>query len=213
MTPLRRFASPPQVGAAPAVRQSRPGGASRGGVLARRQVLVFLAAGPLAGAAFATHAGAPGLLPGGRRQGQARLRFFGLSVYDATLWTEPGFEAAQFERHRFVLELHYLRTLYGKAIAERSLKEMRGVGNVSEAQATRWLDAMTRLFPDVKDGDHIAGLHLPGEGARFTLNERPLGDVPDAEFARLFFGIWLSPATSEPRMREQLLAAAGRTLS
>ena len=211
MTPLRRFASPPQGGAAPAVRQSRPGGASRGGVFARREMLVFMAAGPLAGLARATHAGAPGLLPGARRQGQARLRFFGLSVYDATLWTEPGFEVSAFSRHRFVLELHYLRTLYGKAIAERSLKEMRGVGSVSDAQAAGWLEAMLKLFPDVKEGDHIAGLHVPGEGARFTLNERPLGEVPDPEFARLFFGIWLSPATSEPQMRTQLLAQAGVT--
>ena len=99
----------------------------------------------------------------------------------------------------------------GKAIAERSLKEMRGVGSVSDAQAARWLEAMLKLFPDVKEGDHIAGLHLPGKGARFTLNERPLGEVPDAEFARLFFGIWLSPATSEPQMRTQLLAQAGAT--
>jgi len=177
----------------------------------RRQLLMAVPAACVAGLARATHAGAPGLLPGGRRLGQARLRFFGLSVYDATLWAEPGFDAAQFERHRFVLELHYLRTLYGKAIAERSLKEMRGVGRVSEAQATRWLEAMIQLFPDVKDGDHIAGLHLPGEGARFTLNDRRLGDVPEAEFARLFFGIWLSPATSEPQMRGQLLAQAGTT--
>lgn len=177
----------------------------------RRQLLIAVPAAVCVGQARATHAGAPGLLPSGRRLGQARLRFFGLSVYDATLWAEPGFDAVQFERHRFVLELHYLRTLYGKAIAERSLKEMRGVGSVSDAQATRWLDAMLKLFPDVKDGDHIAGLHVPGEGARFTLNERPLGDVSDAEFARLFFGIWLSPATSEPQMRTQLLAQAGTT--
>ena len=211
MTPPRRFASPPHRGAAPAVRQSRPGGASRRGVVARRQMLVFLAAGPLAGLAHATHAGAPGLLPGGRRQGQARLRFFGLSVYDAALWVEPGFEPASFERHRFVLELHYLRTLYGKAIAERSLKEMRGVGPISDAQAERWLAAMLQIFPDVKDGDHIAGLHLPGQGARFSLNDRPLGEVMEPEFARLFFGIWLSPGTSEPQMREQLIAQAGRT--
>ena len=85
------------------------------------------------------------------------------------------------------------------------------VGSVSDAQATRWLEVMGRLFPDVKDGDHIAGLHLPGEGARFTLNDRPLGEVPDADFARLFFGIWLSPATSEPQMRSQLLSPVGST--
>jgi hypothetical protein len=31
------------------------------------------------------------------------------------------------------------------------------------------------------------------------------GDIRDAEFARLFFGIWLSPRSSEPAMRQALL--------
>jgi hypothetical protein len=29
--------------------------------------------------------------------------------------------------------------------------------------------------------------------------------VADAEFTRLFIGIWLAPETSEPRLRRQLL--------
>ena len=35
---------------------------------------------------------------------------------------------------------------------------------------------------------------------------RTVGEVADAEFARLFFGIWLSPRTSEPQLRQALLA-------
>lgn len=177
----------------------------------RRQLLTTLPLWALfagAGVAHAAHAGPPALLPAGQRRGQGRLRFLGLSVYDAALWVEPGFEPEAFERHRFVLDLHYLRNLNGKAIAERSLQEMRRVGSISDAQAERWLAGMTRLFPDVKDGDHIAGLNLPGQGARFTFNGEPLGDLMEPEFARLFFGIWLSPATSEPRLRQSLLALA-----
>ena len=34
------------------------------------------------------------------------------------------------------------------------------------------------------------------------------GDIRDVEFARLFFGIWLLPDTSEPRLRQALLAQA-----
>ena len=32
--------------------------------------------------------------------------------------------------------------------------------------------------------------------------------LSQADFARVFMGIWLSPKTSEPAMREQLLAGA-----
>jgi hypothetical protein len=32
-----------------------------------------------------------------------------------------------------------------------------------------------------------------------------VGDIADAEFARLFFGIWLSPRTSAPALRQALM--------
>ena len=37
-----------------------------------------------------------------------------------------------------------------------------------------------------------------------TMREQ-LGEVADERFSRLFFGIWLSPKTSQPAMRETLL--------
>ena len=104
-----------------------------------------------------------------------------------------------------MLELEYLRDLKGQAIAERSLQEMRRAGPLPEAQAQRCLAEMQRIFPDVKAGDRITGQHLPGTGARFWFNGRPAGQVDDASFARLFFGIWLAPTTSEPDMRLALL--------
>ena len=41
------------------------------------------------------------------------------------------------------------------------------------------------------------------------MNGKPIGDVRDAEFNRLFFGIWLSSKSSEPKMRRELIGAAG----
>ena len=57
----------------------------------------------------------------------------------------------------------------------------------------------------MKPGDRIMGLYQPGSGAVFRFQGRTVGEVADPEFARLFFGIWLSPQTSEPRLREALL--------
>lgn len=64
------------------------------------------------------------------------------------------------------------------------------------------------LFPDVKSGDSITGVNQPGKGALFLSNGRVLGEISDPEFARLFFGIWLAPQTSEPQLRRNLLARA-----
>ncbi|MBT9463803.1 MAG: chalcone isomerase family protein [Hydrogenophaga sp.] len=143
--------------------------------------------------------------------GKARLRYWGFDVYDASLWALPGFDARQFENQRFGLELAYLRDFKGADIAERSIDEMQGLAPIEPAQATRWTQAMSSLFPDVKRGDRITGVHVPGSGARFYLNGKLLGEVADDAFSRLFFGIWLSPKTSQPRMRETLIQGTGGT--
>jgi hypothetical protein len=40
---------------------------------------------------------------------------------------------------------------------------------------------------------------------RFFHNGRQTAQLRDAEYARLFFGIWLAPQTSAPAMRTALL--------
>lgn len=138
-------------------------------------------------------------------QGQGLLRYLGLRVYQARLWTQPNFRPSAPLEQPLVLELEYLRSLKGTAIAERSLQEMRRVGPMDEAQGLRWLGEMQRLFPDVQAGDRLSGLLLPGQGARFWHNQRLLGQIDEPQFARLFFGIWLAPASSEPQLRTALL--------
>jgi hypothetical protein len=141
--------------------------------------------------------------------GSARLRYWGFDVYDASLYARQGFDIQRFEDQRFGLELSYLRAFKGSDIAERSIDEMKGLAAIEPAQARRWLSAMSALFPDVQRGDRITGVHVPGSGARFYLNGRLLGEVADDAFSRLFFGIWLSPKTSQPRMRETLIQSLG----
>jgi hypothetical protein len=136
------------------------------------------------------------------------MRFFGLDIYDARLWVSAGFRAAAYAQHPLALELTYLRSLSGRAIAERSLKEMRRIGTVSAAQEQRWLATMEDTFPDVKNTDRLTGVHVPATGAKFWFNGQLRGAIADAEFSRLFFGIWLSETTSEPRLRAELLARA-----
>jgi hypothetical protein len=147
-------------------------------------------------------------LPGALWTGAARMRYFTFNVYDASLWVAPGFNASHYARSVFGLQLSYLRSLDGHAIAQRSLVEMRRGASLTAAQEQGWLAAMQQAFPDVKAGDRITGLHQPGVGARFWFNGMARGTVPDAEFSRLFFGIWLAESTSEPGLRTALLAKA-----
>jgi hypothetical protein len=125
-----------------------------------------------------------------------------MPVYRGTLWSVEG--TFSFDEP-FALELLYHRALDGRRIAERSVEEMRALARHDPAALARWGEAMVRIFPDVRKGDRIAGVHLPGQGARFFHNGRVLGEIADPAFARAFFGIWLDPRTSRPDFRARLL--------
>jgi hypothetical protein len=144
------------------------------------------------------------LLPGARLVGQGRLRWLGLTVYDARLWS-PAPAGEDLLLQPFGLELEYARAFKGEKIAERSIAEMARIGSFAPDQAQQWLDTMKRVFPDVGPGDRITGVQRSGQEALFFHNGTPRGTLSDAEFTRLFFGIWLSPRTSAPQLREQLL--------
>jgi hypothetical protein len=102
------------------------------------------------------------------------LRFWGLDIYQARLWVRPGFQAPDFARHTFALELDYLRNFTRTEIATRSIEEMRRISRFSDARAEEWQGALRAALPDVKKGDSITGLHLPGTGVRFLLNGKTL---------------------------------------
>ncbi len=145
-------------------------------------------------------------LPGPRLQGRGALRFLGLRVYDARLWTGAApLSATDFAAVPLALEIEYARGLSGPKIADRSLQEMRRQGDLPAADAERWLGAMRQIFPDVRAGDRITAVLVPAMGVRFFINGRLKGDIRDPQFARLFIGIWLSPQTSEPSLRDALL--------
>jgi hypothetical protein len=140
--------------------------------------------------------------------GSAKLTLFGFDIYNASLWVGKGFERDHYAKHPLTLELTYLRSFKGSAIANQSLKEMRRVESFSEAQGDIWLAALTKVIPDVKKGDRLMGLYQPGKGLRLMFNGAslpPLTEVPDPTLARIFTGIWLSPNTSAPAMRELIL--------
>ena len=148
-------------------------------------------------------------LPQGNLIGKARLKVWGFEVYDARLWVPAGFDPARFGTFPLALELAYLRDFKAQDIAERSLKEMRRTQPIGDDQAIRWQADMLRVFPDVRKGDRITGVNKPGEGAAFWVNGQASGEIRDVEFSRLFFGIWLSPKTSELPMRAALLGRSG----
>jgi len=170
----------------------------------RRALLYSLAAAALPTMAR-TQVDLDTVLPGARLHGRGEMSFLGQTVYEARLWVTDGFSPDAYTRRPLALELTYAMSLPGRRLASRSLQEMQRQRTLTAAQRSRWLAAMEQAFPDVAKGDRLLGVLVPGSGARFFHNGDLRGEVADPEFATLFFGVWLSPRTSEPALRSMLL--------
>ena len=138
--------------------------------------------------------------------GQGTFTYFGLKIYDAELWVGPQGVAAG---SPFALDLRYARKLDGLKIADASAEQMEKIGAGTIAQRKAWLATMREIFPDVREGARITGVNVPSAGASFYLDGKLLGSVPDPQFARAFFGIWLDEKTTAPALRKALLQDAG----
>lgn len=141
-----------------------------------------------------------------RLAGFGQMRFLGLSIYDVRLWVGSEFDAHAFASYPFALELTYHRAFTSQAIAQRSIQEIERQGEVSPELLRQWTVRLTQWLPDVKAGDVLTGLYLPGQGMQLWRGDEAIGAIDDPELARYFFGIWLSPQTSEPNLRNALLA-------
>ncbi len=145
------------------------------------------------------------LPPDWRIQGQGEMRWFGFRLYQASLWAPEGRWQTGLP---YALELRYARDIPSARLVQASIEEMQRLGSADDARLARWKLDLERVFPDVRSGDVIHGLHLPQHGAEFYHQGRLTGRIEDVEFARAFFAIWLDPRTREPGLRARLLGGA-----
>ena len=86
-----------------------------------------------------------------------------------------------------------------------SVHEMANLDYVTPDQRTRWGALMARIFPDVRKGDRLTGVHTDDGVVRYFHNGRAIGSIDEPGFARAFFGIWLDPKSSRADFRRKLL--------
>jgi hypothetical protein len=146
-------------------------------------------------------------LPQAQALGGGDLTWFGLRIYRATLWSaSKPFDAAQ----PFALQLHYYRSISRERLVRTSIDEIRRLSAAPIAAATlaRWEALLNTAFIDVRDGDELTGVYLPGKGMQFYDRQRLLAELDDEALARAFFDIWLNPDSRDQRLRQRLIGAA-----
>lgn len=144
-------------------------------------------------------------LPDAKKLGNSKFTWFGLHVYDAQLWSSVTGNQFDYKVHPSWLELKYGRDFAGADIAEQSREEMEKMGGASEEKLKAWEKKLAEIFPNIKKGDTLSAMYLPGKVMQFFHNGKPLASVNDMELARSFMGIWLDAKTSEPDLRKKLI--------
>jgi hypothetical protein len=140
------------------------------------------------------------LMPGAQQIGQAAFTRFGFSIYQAELWAPDG---RYLPDQSFLLSLTYARNIGRTQIVQASLDEMQKLGAPVALQA-QWRTDLEEILVDVKEGDILSAIYLPGQGAEFYFQNKKTGTIDEA-LARYFFGIWLDERTSEPKLRRSLI--------
>jgi len=142
-------------------------------------------------------------LPGSEQVGAGELTWFGMTVYQAVLYAAKGQYQPALPH---VLKINYQFSFTADQLARRSLQEIERIYG-AQSDRDRLLQRLQAVFRDVQKGEHILGVHYPGQGADFYSAGELLGRLESPELAEMFFGIWLEPETREPDLRKQLLGS------
>ena len=132
-------------------------------------------------------------------QGSGRLTWWGFHIYDASFY-----RAVAPSSQEFAIDIRYQKSFSGISIANSSAEEMKKMG-IPEAQAAQWGKELANIFPNVESGQTLTAVYMPKQGTIFYYDGKRIAQIPGVEFSKAFFGIWLDPKTSVPKLRNELL--------
>ena len=64
---------------------------------------------------------------------------------------------------------------------------------------------IARYFDPIREGDRFEFVHNPQQGIAIIKNNRTLTTIPGEDFARAFFGLWLSEYARDKKLRQSLM--------
>ncbi|WP_093268966.1 chalcone isomerase family protein [Vibrio xiamenensis] len=144
-----------------------------------------------------------------QKVGQARLSIFWFDIYDSVLYSPSGQVAnwPQITHQPTALSITYLRDISATDFINATEEQWQKLG-FSQAQITPWISKLEGIFPNVAEGDSLTYVSHNQRGEFwFASNSASnlIGEIDDMELNQAFLAIWLSPSTSYPKLRAQLL--------
>ncbi len=131
----------------------------------------------------------------------------GIRIYVAGLYLErrsDNPDAILRSRDTKLLDIRFLRDVGAedarKAWQESLEQNCKAPCYLDPRDMQRFLAAV----PSVRKGDETT-LLFTSKGAHVTFNGRPMGDIPDPQFAEVMLATFIGPEPSTPRLKRELL--------
>jgi hypothetical protein len=141
-------------------------------------------------------------------RGVSTFRYWGFRVYTGALYmpaSETSPAAALGETPK-KLVLRYHRSVSVDQFVEKSEENLEDHPQLSLDDLRPSLSTMKSLYVPVERGDMYAMTYEPAKGTlSLFFNDRLLGQITDRNFARAYFGIWVSDYSVDKEFTDELL--------
>lgn len=139
--------------------------------------------------------------------GRAQFSILFWDIYNSTLYTKSGSYLHEASTQSLIFEIEYLKDITKNDLLERTVEQWKHL-NIPESEYSKFIPTLNIIWPDISSGDKLAML-VQNKQSVFFFNNLRVGHIEQKEFSKLFLDIWLSPRTSQEKLREQLLGGKG----
>jgi len=140
---------------------------------------------------------------GFKEVGKAKLSVLFWDIYNSSLYTKSGNYHHESSPASILFKIEYLKDITTEDLLERTVEQWKHL-NISESQYTPYISRLKAIWPNISSGDSLTML-VEDKKSIFYLNNVKVGVIADKAFSKIFLDIWLSPKTSQVKLRAQLL--------
>lgn len=137
--------------------------------------------------------------------GSAKLSVLFWDVYQSTLYTSSGRYDPKQKDEQIVFNVEYLRDIERDELIEHTEEQWQHLG-FTDNQYLDYLAQLKLIWPNLSKGDSLT-LSVSPQQSIFYFNKEKIGVIDGPNFGAMFLSIWLSPETSRPKLRKQLIGA------
>ncbi|HUY18265.1 MAG TPA: chalcone isomerase family protein [Candidatus Binataceae bacterium] len=141
-------------------------------------------------------------VPGMHPFGKGRHSWWGIQMYDATLWI-VGPRWSEAEPH--ALDLEPSRAVSADTLVKNAVGEMRDLKLGDESKLRAWQAELKSVIRSVRPGDQIVIFCSEANRTLVYLNDSSTGEVDDPSFCPAVMSVWLHPQTKHQTVRKSLL--------